>query len=108
MDVISIDFEKGLLTCLFGNQVWISLIEHGELLQYVGRKDKHGKKIYEGDIVNWFDDLGNHNHPFVVEYDDAHFVLTLPGEKYDWYLGEKKELEVIGNIYENPELLQRK
>ena len=76
-----------------------------ELMQYTGLKDKNGKEIYEGDIVSWFDDLGDHGHPFVIKYNEAQFLLTIPSEKLDgWYLGGK-EIEVIGNIYENPELL---
>jgi uncharacterized phage protein (TIGR01671 family) len=76
-----------------------------EVMQYTGLKDKNGKEIYEGDIVSWFDDLGDHGQPFVIKYNEAQFLLTIPSEKLDgWYLGGK-EIEVIGNIYENPELL---
>jgi len=77
------------------------------LLQYTGLKDKNGKEICEGDImagkVRW------DNKPFVVrwgEYSGNHSVGQIVGFElpdkhlYPW--------EVIGNIYENPELLNLK
>lgn len=75
------------------------------VMQYTGLKDKNEKKIYEGDIVKtqWRDQIG------IVKFTMGSFKLmnglvvienlsTL--EKYKW------EQEIIGNIYENPELLQ--
>jgi hypothetical protein len=50
-DVLTVDWEKGIVICVYGGQVWISLIEHGYLLQYSGLKDKHQRKIAEADIV---------------------------------------------------------
>ena len=73
------------------------------LMQCTGLKDKHGKLIYEGDIL----DLQH-------EYDEqSGFVV---GDSADGffddvsYLGcfNQPEIEIIGNIYENPELLDDK
>ncbi len=88
-----------------------TVIAHDDKDQYTGRKDHHGTEIYEGDIVNWFDKLGRNDVPFVVAYEHAQFILTAPhdhlaGRYVGWAL-DSKELEVIGNIYENPELLKR-
>jgi uncharacterized phage protein (TIGR01671 family) len=103
MDVTAIDWEKGIIVGLYHRQIFISLIEHGNLLQYTGVKDKNGKEIYEGYIVNWFDELGKNDQPFVVEYKPAHFVLTHPNEKLASWDLEKQKLEVIGDIYQNPD-----
>ena len=70
--------------------------------QYTGLKDKHGKEIYEGDIVLYGDEKG------VVIYHECEFSLKIKGEEYIQHglLVEKsfRPFEVIGNIYENPEL----
>lgn len=74
-----------------------------DAMQSTGLKDKNGTEIYEGDIVkNIYDEI------YVVKWFDAGFHLE---EKYnggfdyfELHFGDNKE--VIGNIYENPELLE--
>ena len=81
-----------------------------ELMQYTGLKDKNGKEIYEGDKVNVLSSFNGEVADWLptltVAWDDANaqFVFTEP---VDWELSwdEITECEVIGNIYENPELL---
>ncbi|MHA1286440.1 MAG: YopX family protein [Candidatus Thorarchaeota archaeon] len=74
--------------------------------QYTGLKDMNGKEIYEGDILQL---NGDENARWVVEWDACKFVFRpiYPGLKYlkpdDWC----DVLEIVGNIYDNPELLER-
>lgn len=65
-----------------------------DLMQYTGLKDKNGKEIYEGDIVNH----KYYSTPIVITFKNGCF------ESGDVNITDKS-LEIIGNIYENPELL---
>ena len=77
-----------------------------ELMQYTGLHDKNGKEIYEGDIIQYGD-----IHKGIVEYSEkyAQFILKETDNISDEYeaLGEFNIIvfEVIGNIYDNKELL---
>lgn len=72
-----------------------------ELMQSTGLKDKNGKLIYEGDIVK------QNNTTYSVNWFNGSFCFKdiLNGKNYtvEFVMSEKQE--VIGNIYENKELL---
>lgn len=82
------------------------------LMQYTGLKDKNGVEIYEGDILRiyWYgDQIG------IVSFNDDNFgsvlgwnMLKPNGEAIEYYYGRPPTDEdvVIGNIYENPDLLK--
>lgn len=74
--------------------------------QYIGQTDKNGTKIFEWDIVKCTDDTGIENI-FIIMWDSrrAMFYLDSPTFKTDFYYYFADELEVIGNIHDNPELL---
>ena len=74
------------------------------IMQYTGLKDKNGKEIYEGYIVTF---RGGYGHHYVVEYEGSSFVHVTgcPFTSQD-PIGTESDIEVIGNKYENPELLE--
>lgn len=78
-----------------------------ELMQYTGLKDKNGKDIYEGDILKH--QIWSYTAVKVI-WDDCMFrVITVKGEEHNLPLVslQTNSCEVIGNVYENPELLRR-
>ena len=81
--------------------------------QYTGRKDKNGKKIFDGDIVK-------QSIHYINSNEDEEYISIVKW-KQDWcafalnhingmigasYLTTNDKVEVIGNIYDNPELLE--
>jgi uncharacterized phage protein (TIGR01671 family) len=73
--------------------------------QYTGLKDRHGQEIYEGDILR-DDEMGLN----VVRWEDGSFWLEMfyeGNQSLMEHLSDYNEVcEIIGNIYENPELLK--
>jgi uncharacterized phage protein (TIGR01671 family) len=110
------------------NEMCYDLASVNNLMQYTGLKDKNGKEIYEGDIVKTIEHYNNETRRRVCigvvilgEYRNS--LLGCEGfEEYGWHIYGKHieydlwdivtnhkgwcEVEVIGNIYENPELLE--
>ena len=86
------------------------------IMQYTGLKDKNGVEIYEGDILKRAKDGKNYTFYIVVEFRNGSFGgSTRPG--FNHYLTASNwgscdsdgggYDEIIGNIYENPELLSK-
>ena len=128
VNVNKIDFENNQISFYKNNGDAYSYVcdfKNIELMQFTGLHDKNGKDIYEGDIVkilytDWTSKSDNDNRTLeeyldslarigIVYWDDLSLCYTLK-MKNDCFssihCGKYGYIEVIGNIYDNPELLE--
>lgn len=97
--------EGEMLSYIKGNEFGTGehLVKTETVGQYTGLKDKNGNKIFEGDICLYGDSIG------VVEFDedDGMFTFTFDITTCtNFGIIWSSELEIIGNVYGNPELLE--
>ena len=111
IDVDEIHFDNGKLDFIGDAITFMRTVDEIELMQSTGLKDKNGKEIFEGDIlaVEADDEVVNVN----VLWDKKHALFIFKSKKYneEELLAELVEdnaclIEIIGNIYENLELLK--
>ena len=119
--------------CMESPASWFLLTQVGQLMEYgpmrapqkpsgaykkliplffTGRLDKNGQEIYQGDIVRAVDEMVDKSFIGLVEYFPAccWFGILIDGIPERGHLNFKdvnNNIEVIGNIYENPELLKK-
>lgn len=76
------------------------------LMQYTGLKDRNGREIYEGDILICKENRSIHVVTVVWDRSGYWTYKDYSKELRGGYLTDLRRVEVIGNIYENPELLE--
>ena len=100
--ISSIDWSFGDIYIEADLHLYSFQIDEVELMQFTGLKDKYGKEIYEGDIVS-------HPNPTLnkaeIKFTKGIFRIVAKDGRDDLLYYCHNIIEVIGNIYENPELL---
>lgn len=117
-NLIQNPFFKGVLSWISSEQedktrlrsisrtqaLWNSIeVDSSTICQCTGLKDKNGNLIWENDIVK----INNSKVNTVITFRDFEIICTIPNEKYYKHrLEYDTEYEVIGNKFDNPELLE--
>ena len=91
--------------CIFKTRATEFIVDGKTVGQYTGLTDKNGKKIFEGDIIkadNW---LHQNMKIYTIVFEDGGFYAKHKDEDC-WNFDHLENIEIIGNIHDNPELLK--
>lgn len=111
-EVLSFEMrEDGKLYVLYKDNTKCTLGKFAvELLQFTGLIDKKGREIYEGDVVSIRIAETSIEHKTVVKFRNGAFIANIIDKNdyiYIFHHGfNKDDFEVLGNIYENSELVE--
>lgn len=103
MVMVESTFECEEYNCRGANCLYV---DENTVGQYTGLTDKNGTKIFEGDIVTMprYARYGSGKHKSVVYFKNGKFAVN--GSNYNFKDICPRNIEVIGNIYDNPEMLK--
>lgn len=77
------------------------------IMQYTGIKDKNGREIYEGDIIEFLENESGETWTAKIVFENLAFkALDVEDEGYEYNFDDLTDIEVIGNIYENQSYLR--
>lgn len=100
--------EKDYIIPDYASALYTAEIDPETVGQYTGLTDKYYKKIFEGDIVI-FDYIDYEDERGVVQWDSdiAKFIITFSTFTIDFDNVYGRELEIVGNVYDNPEVMEK-
>lgn len=103
-EVLNIDFDRLWIDISISEELACHCkLDYTKLMQCTGLKDKNGKLIYEGDVIKRANAM---NQQYTIAWNDKGF-WSASGHALSFCVETiMKDYEVIGNIYENPELLE--
>lgn len=105
-------FDKDMvMTHIYDNFYNEIIVDRRTIGQYTGLKDLHGTRIFEGDIVRFIDidfDGSERKAVGVIAWNRkaANFDIVKGTYRLDFHYPVFEEIEVIGNVYDNQELLE--
>lgn len=111
--VLSVYHKNDVCVGQYGNEVGIHEVDSSTICQCTGLKDKNGQPIWENDICD-----RKEEYPEIVKYNNGDWTLDYSYSKgkesgycycnLGFYALERKYVEVIGNVFDNPELLKKR
>lgn len=96
--------EKDYIISDYASALYTAEIDPETVGQYTGLTDTNDNKIFEGDVVRY--DYEEERGIVQWDNDTARFVITCSTFTVDFDSVYGEELEIVGNVYDNPELLE--